>query len=90
MNERLSKGFEKCLITLTEKKYFKTFNGDKLNAKLSLSWKTSFSMGVIIPHKMRNCNKCTKDVFCENWDELVNRKKKFSANLDELKREAPN
>ena len=29
--------------------------------KVSLSWKKSFSRGVVIPHKMRNCNKCSKD-----------------------------
>ena len=38
------------------------FNGDKLIAKVPLIWKKFFSMGVVIPHKMRNCNKCTKDL----------------------------
>ena len=38
---------------------------------------------------MRNCNKCTKDIFCDDCDKLVNQKK-FSANLNELKREPPN
>ena len=44
------------------------FKGDKLNAKVPLSWKKSFSMGVVIPHKMRICNKYTKDRLCDGCD----------------------
>ena len=47
-------------------------------------------MGVVIPHKIRNCDKCTKDIFCEGCEEIVNRNKEFSANLNELKRQPPN
>ena len=32
----------------------------KLIAKESLSWKKSFSQGVVIPHKMKNCGDCKK------------------------------
>ena len=64
--------------------------GDKLTAKVPLSWKKGFSHGVIIPHKKRNCNKCTKDILCDDCDNLVNQKEEFSANLNELKREKPN
>ena len=66
------------------------FEGDKLVAKVPLSWKKSFSMGVVIPHKIRNCNKCDKDSLCDGCDKLVNRNKEFSANLNELKRQPPN
>ena len=38
------------------------FDGDKLIAKTPLSWKKSFNMGVVIPHKIKTCNKCTKDI----------------------------
>ena len=65
------------------------FEGDKLNAKVPLSWKKSFSRGVVIPHKMKNCNNCTKDILCDDCDEFVNQKKEFSANLNELKRLPP-
>ena len=65
-------------------------DGDKLVAKLPLSWKKSFSHGVVIPHKMRNCNKCTKDQLCDGCDIIVNQRKEFSTNLNELKREKPN
>ena len=65
-------------------------DGDKLVAKVPLSWKKSFSQGVVIPHKMRNCHYCKKDILCDICDELVNQRKEFSANLNELKREKPN
>ena len=61
-------------------------DGNNLFAKVSLSWKKSFSQGVVIPHKLRNCDKCSKDRLCDGCDELVNQKKEFSANLNELKR----
>ena len=47
-------------------------------------------MGVVIPHKNRNCNKCAKDISCVGCDKLVNQNKDFSANLNELERQAPN
>ena len=84
------KGFTNVSDNLDRKKYFKKLDGDKLTAKVPLSWKKGFSHGVIIPHKMRNCNKCTKDVLCDDCDKLVNQKKEVSANLNELKREPPN
>jgi len=84
------KGFTSVSDNLNRKEYFNMANGDKLIAKVPLSWKKSFSQGVVIPHKMRNCNKCTKDVLCDDCDKLVNQRKEFSANLNELKREKPN
>ena len=62
-------------------------DGDNLIRKVPLSWKKSFSQGVIIPHKMRNCTECKKDILCDRCDILVNQKKEFSANLNEVKRE---
>ena len=84
------KGFTNVSDNLDRKEYFKMFNGNKLIAKVLLGWIKSFSYGVVIPHKMRNCNKCTKDIFFDDCDKLVNQKKEFSANLNEIKREAPN
>ena len=66
------------------------FNGDKLIAKMPLSWKKSFSYGMVIPNTMRNCNKCAKDILCDGCDKLVNQNKELSANLNEIKAEAPN
>ena len=39
---------------------------------------------------MKNCIDCKKDILCDGCDELVNQKKEFSANLNELKKQAPN
>ena len=83
-------GFTNVSDNLDRKEYFKVFEGHKLKAKVPLSWKKSFSQGVVIPHKTRNCNNCTKDNLCDACDKLVNQKKEFSANLNELKREKPN
>ena len=65
-------------------------NDGKLLAEVPLSWKKSFSQGVVIPHKMRNCTNCKKDIQGDNCDKLVNRRNEFSAKLNEMKREPPN
>ena len=75
---------------MDRKEYFKMADGDNLIAKVPLSWKKSFSQRVVIPHKMTNCSDCKNDSLCDRSDELVNQKKEISANLNELKREAPN
>ena len=74
------KGFTDVSDNLARIKYLKMFNDEKLIAKVPLSWKKSFSMGVVIPHKMRNCNKHTKDILCDECDKLKNQKKVFSRN----------
>ena len=65
-------------------------DGDRLVAKVPLSWNKSFSQAVVIPHKMRNFTDCKEDILCDDCDKKINQKKEFSANLNELKREAPN
>ena len=84
------KGITNVSDNLDRKEYFKMADGKNLIAKVSFSWKKSFSQGVVIPHKMRNCSYCKKDILCDECDNLVNQKKKFSTNLNELKRERPN
>ena len=84
------KRFTNVSENLDKKEYFNMYNGDKLIAKIPLSWKKSFSHGVVIPHKMRNCTNCKENILCDICDKLVNQKKEFSANLNELKREKPN
>ena len=83
-------GFSNVSDNLDRKKYFKMADGDNLIAKVPLSSKKSFSQGVVIPHKMRNCSVCKRDILCDESDKLVNQKKEISANLNELKREDPN
>ena len=83
-------GYTNVSNNLDRKEYFNMADGGKLIAKVPLSWKKSFSMGVVIPNKMRNCTDCKKDILSENCDKLVNQKKELSANLNQLKRESPN
>ena len=64
-------------------------DGKNLIAKVPLSWKKSFCQLVVIPHKMKNCGDCKKDILCDDCDNLVNQRKESSANLNELKREPP-
>ena len=79
----------KCFTNVSEnldrEEYFNLFNSDKLFAKVPLSWKKSFKMGVVIPHKKRKCGDSEKDSLCENCDKLVNQNEEVSANLNELK-----
>ena len=84
------KGFTNVIDILDRKEYFNMADGGKLIAKVPLSWKKSFRQGVVIPHKMSNCGDSKKDILCENCDKLVNQRKEFSANLNEMKREPPN
>ena len=75
---------------LDRREYFNKADGGKIKAEAPLSWKKSFSQGVVISHKMRNCTDCQKEILCDGCDKLVNQKKENSANLNELKRERPN
>ena len=84
------KGFTNVSDKLDRKEFFKMAGDDKLVAKVSLSWIKSFCQGVVIPHKIKSCNKCTKDILCDDFDKLVNQNKEFTAILNELKREKPN
>ena len=65
-------------------------DGEKLVAKVQISWKKSFSMGVVIPHEKKNCSECKYDSLCDRCDKLVGQRREFSANLNEMKRQPPN
>ena len=90
MNTNASRGFTNVSDNLDRKEYFKMADGDKLIAKVPLSWKKSFSQGVVISHKMKNCTDCKEDILCDRCDKLVNQRKESSANLNELTRQPPN
>ena len=83
------KGFSNVCDNLDRKEFFKTADGNNLIAKVPLTWRKSFSQGVVNPYKMKNCSDGKKNILCEGCDKLVNQRKKFSANLNELKREPP-
>ena len=48
------KRFTNVFDNLHRKEYFKMYGGDKLVAKVSSSWKKSFSHGVVIRQKSEN------------------------------------
>ena len=50
--------------------------------------KNFFSMSIVIPHKSRYSNECSKDVYCDRCDNLVNQTKEFLAFFNYLKRKA--
>ena len=89
-DHKFFKGFYSVSDNLDRKEYFKTFNGDKLFAKVPLSWGEIFSMGIVIPHKNRNCNKVSETILCDECDKLVNQNVEFSANLNVLESQPPN
>ena len=64
--------------------------GGKISAMLPKSWKKSFDSGVIIPKRMRFCNECNDKKLCNKCNNQINENKKFEANLNLLKRKAPN
>ena len=47
-------------------------------------------MGIGIPYKNRNCNKCSEIFSSDGCDKLVNQNKEFSANPNEIKQQARN
>ena len=47
-------------------------------------------MGIILPTKMRQCNKCKDGILCTICNNQVNENKEFQANFNLLKRETPN
>ena len=75
---------------LDRSQYFKMIEGKKISAMLPRSWKKSFDNGVIIPEKMRFCNKCNDKKLCNKCNNQIKENKWFEANLNELKRHAPN
>ena len=58
------KGFNDSKRLLDRSQYFKMKEGEKISAMLPRSWKKSFDNGVIIPKKMRFCNKCDDNKMC--------------------------
>ena len=84
------KGCNDCKRLLDRSQYFNMIEGKKLSALLPKSWKKSFDSGIIIPTKMRFCNECNEEKLCNKCNNEVNENKEFEANLNELKRHAPN
>ena len=84
------KGFNDSKRLLDRSQYFKMIEGEKISAMLPRSWKKSFDSGIIIPTKMRFCNECNDNKMCVKCNNPINENKKSEANLNLLKRNAPN
>ena len=84
------KGFNDSKRLLDRSQYFKMIEGKKISAMLPRSWKKSFDNGIIIPTKMRFCNECNDNKMCVKCNIHINENKEFEANLNLLKRNAPN
>ena len=72
---KIFESFTNVSDILNRKQSFNMADGGKLIAKISLSWKKSFSQGVVVPHKIKTCSVCKNDILCDICDKLVNKKK---------------
>ena len=70
--------------------YFNMIGGRKILAMLTKSWKKSFNNRIIIPTKIRQCNECEDGLLFTTRNIQTNENKEFEANLNLIKREAPN
>ena len=84
------KGFNDSKRLLDRSQCFEMIEGKKISAMLPKSWKKSFDSGIIIPTKMRFCNECNDNKMCVKCNNHINENKEFEANLNLLKRNAPN
>ena len=83
-------GFNDSKRLLDRSQYFNMLEGKKVTAMLPRSWKKSFNNGFIISTKMRRCDICNDKLICEDCNNQDNENKEFEANLNLLKRNAPN
>ena len=51
--------------------------GEKISGMLPRSWKKSFSNGVVLPVKMRQCKNCRGKKLCMTCNNQVNEKKEI-------------
>ena len=84
------KGFTDSKRLLDRSQYFSMLEGKKISAMLPRSWKKSFNNGIIIPTKTRWCIECKNEILCTTCNNQINENKEFEANLNLLKRKAPN
>ena len=88
--QKTFKGLNDSKRLLDRSQNFKMIEGKKLSAMLPRSWKESFDSEIIIPTKMRFCNECNDNKMCVKCNNHINENKEFEANLNLLKRNAPN
>ena len=84
------KGFNDNKRLLDQSQYFRMIEGKKVSALLPKSWRKSFDSGVNKPTRIKFCNECKDKKMCNKCNNQINETKKFEANLNKLKRHAPN
>ena len=83
------KRFNDSKRILDQSQYFDMLEGKKISAMLTKLWEKPFNHGIIMPTKMRRCNKSKGEILCDGCNNQVNENKEVEANLNLLKREAP-
>ena len=84
------KGFNDSKLLLDRCQNFDMLKGENISAMFAKSWKQSFNNGIVIPAKMRGCDECRVEKLCVTCNNQINKNKEIEANLNLLKREAPN
>ena len=84
------KGFINSRRLVDQSQYFDMLKGKKISAMLPKSWKKSSNIRIVIPAKMRNCDKCRGKTLCATCNSQINEKKNSKLFYIFLKREAPN
>ena len=87
---RTFKGFNDSKRLLDRSQCFDMLEGKKISAMLPKSWKKSFNIGIVIPAKLRRCDKCRGKTWCATCNNQPNENEEFEADLILLKREDPN
>ena len=90
--EKTFKGFKDSKRPQDRSQSFYRIDGKKniSSAILTRSWRKSFNSGVVLPAKMRFCNECSKEKCCDRCNIQINENKVIEANLNLLRRQAPN
>ena len=83
------KGFNDSKRFLDRSQYFNLIEGKKISAMLPKSWRKSFNIRIIKPTIMKQCNECKDGILCTTFKNQYNENKEFEANLNLLKKEAP-
>ena len=84
------KGFNDSKRLLDRSHNFDMLKGEKISAMLPRSWKKSINNVIVIPEKMKRCDERNDKILCMTCNNDVNENKEFEANLNLLKRKAPN
>ena len=84
------KGFTESQRLLDRNQYSEMLKGNKMHAKLPISWKKGCASGIVIPKQARYCTDCKKDSICTGCDKKMNQIKEIAPNLNELKRQPAN